>query len=395
MMKFLKNSKGLSVIEVLVAAGIGTVVSLGIATMIQNTMVEQKKTQLYATLGELKKRMTTMLQDPNSWRETLNGASNSGAVYVSMRSNSAVSEIAYTSPVEIVIYDAAGNSAYDLFGTISSGTYSGSGFTLSGATCSTFSNAGSDDCPISYKLLLAADCATGTSCTNPQLKIVARLMFNPSPTGPFQKFKGMLNIRDPLNNDITDGTEGKYDVVVKRTATQINRYFRLATRVTGGSAGNCSTAGAGTCSTVASPGALHPHTATWTEVDDPYNLVSTSSYSIVFANSGTYSCTFTVPAFATGGFRATLCRATGTTCTNEIASAITTAGQWAMANAVINVKFNAVSTDQYRIFQRCDALPGGFPNADACTLGMNTSPYGTSDIVTANCFIVDTDMVDN
>lgn len=397
MMKLLKNSKGLSIIEVLVAAGIGTIVSLGIATMMQNSMTEQKRIQLYATLKDLKLRGQMLMQDPTAWSNTINGALNSSATFTSLKNNTAVTQVALTSPVQIVFYDSANQVAMNLFGPITTTPYSGNGYTIAGTSCSTFTSTGSDDCPISYKLLLSATCSSGVSCTNPQLRIVGKLLYSPKSGGLLEKFSGALNLKPPTNNDISDTSIGKYDIVVNRTSTQVNRYFKIATSLSATGTYTCASAGGGYCTVAESihPGTTAGATNGWHIVDDPYSLVTVNGTSgnINFNVKGTYSCTINVPAFATQGFTAKLYNRTGPT---MIASASTTAGFWAMSNAVIETKFNVGSTtDNYQLWQKCDAVPTSQPGDPQvgignCSLGMNTAPYGAIDVVTMNCILVDT-----
>ena len=85
----LKNIKGMSLIEVLVAAGLAAIVSLGIATMMQNSFKEQKKIVLLATVKELKARQENLIRDPNAWSKNLNlvGTLNSNALFVGLKNN--------------------------------------------------------------------------------------------------------------------------------------------------------------------------------------------------------------------------------------------------------------------------------------------------------------------
>ncbi len=395
---YLLNKKAMTIIEVLVAAGLASIVSLGIATMMQNAMVEQKKAVLFSTLRELKLRMENVIRDQAAWDRTVNCTSsttpacatyNNSTFWNNVRANTAASEIAYTAPEKIILFDAASNTAFNLLAWDNTGS---NGFTESGGPCTTFSSGtGVDACPISYRLVVAADCSSGTSCRNPQLKITARLIFNPSTTGTLNKFRGLVAVGSLTTTADGAGNDGKYDVVVKRTPSQINKAFKLiAYKLSGGASvnysgfwSNCDLNGAGTCSTSA---AIHPLTtaAGWTlDSGSDSTLVTYNSPSngyFKFNEVGTFSCSISAPGFGTGGLTIKL---RNTTSSVDVATATTIAGMWNMSNAYIDARFNVNSlTDTYAIYQQCGAVPvsnaWSDPDISKCSLGMATDPYVAS-----------------
>ena len=391
MLNLLKSSRGITIIEVIVSAAMTMIVAVGIATMMTNSAQEQRKIILLDVLKNQKAKFEYVIRDQASWTVTLNSSANSAAIFTSLRNSSAVSTVgaSYASPVKIALFDAAGYASMTTF--LGPGETFGDGLTEKGAFCNTFSTvAGTDNCPISYRVMMGADCTgVSTSCANPQLKIVARLLYNPSSSGTLRNFANM--IQAITGTDISDTVaDGKYDASVKRTSASTNRSFRLYTSIASPAAG-CATAGAGTCSTniVAPIGAVHPQN--WIEDYDTNSLVTASgTQNITFGETGYYSCTIAVPAFATTGFTARLRNTTGG---SDIATASTTAGLWTQGMAVIDAKFNVTSTsDVYQVWQKCDALPGGSPSANNCTLGLATVYTVPATIMSMSCSKLDRSM---
>lgn len=396
MMKLVRNQKGLSIVEVLVAAGLTAVVSLGIATMIQNSMIEQKKVVLLSTLREKKIAIESMLRDQNAWNNTIRQANNLALTPANQSTTCLVNStacgvIAATAPQKLIVLDAAGGVAFNLLTWAGAGS---NGFTEGGAACTGFSataGAGSDACPISYRIVYQYTCPSGTSCVNPQIKIVGRLIFNPSTSGVLNRFRGLIAQGDltTIADDDAPGM-GRYDVLVKRTSVQTNRQFRIAMQFNNPSGSDCSNAGFGQCFQHSTNFGNYPAGRTWNYEDDADNLITVSGQTWQFnANQdGPYSCIITSQAFSTGGFQVQLLQ--GST---VLATTTTTAGQWAASTAILETRFIANTGVNYSLRNRCNSLPGGTPNANLCTLGMlqtyNSTPV---DFVTVSCYKVDKDL---
>lgn len=396
LLKMSLNNKGISLIEILVAAGLASIISLGIATMMQNMFESRKRAMLMNSMRDIKNRIESNIRDNSSWTQIM--TNNAGLAC--MRNNTLCTAI-YTDPpngrngvpAKIVLYDTAGNITYDLLTWGDVGT---NGFTEIGGPCNTFSaaaGAGTETCPFSYRLVYNIWCpAFAATCTNPQLKITGRLIYNPAPNGLLNKFRGTINTGSLTITADGAAIDGRYDPVVKRTSVDTNITFRLVTvkgadaLATPGSINNCGTSGVGTCSV----GGLAIHPMAWVEVSDTQNLVTVAGGTVTFnANQGgPVQCTISVPAFATMGFTAELFNSTTNT---TIATATTVAGEWSMSTAVIDAKFVAVPGQAYIVRQQCQRVPVA-PAAAAvnCTLGFHTEPYGgNQDIMTMNCVRLD------
>lgn len=391
MLKSFLNKKGVTLVEVMVSAAMTAIVSLGVATMMQNSFKEQRRIVLLDTLKNQKTKFESMIRDQAIWNSTMNSSThNSALIFNQMRAATPVSETGYVNPVEFKLVYTDNTLAFDLLGPDdNSGTFAG--FTEKGQACTTFNPAtGNDDCPISYRLMIGTDCTTGAQCVNPQLKLVARLVFNPSSSGTLNSYRSF--VAAVTGKDISDTVQdSKYDAVIKRTATSVNRSFRIISSFSI-SSGGCNNAGGGTCTTSFS---THPRTLTsgWVRDYDPHNLVSasTASANFSFMEQGYYGCVISAPAFATDLFTLGLVNyTTNPTGSAPIGTGQVTAGKWSQATAVVDVKFSVNQpTNAFRIFQRCGDNLASHPSAQNCTLGVYTDYYSTPTVISMSCYKID------
>jgi hypothetical protein len=394
MLKILKSKRGITIVEVIVSAGMTAIVATGIATMMSNSAMEQRKAVLLDTLKNNKQKFEFLIRDQASWTATLNNTNNSAAFFNYIRSASqvTVTGATYSSPIKIILTDAAGT--WNMTNFLGPSDTSGNGLTEKGQLCTTFSTtAGTDACPISYRTLIGAECpASATTCGNPQLKIVARLVYNPGSTGTLHKFREL--IQTITGSNIQDSTaDGKYDASVKRTSSSANRSFRIVANATRTGVGPnwCTGGGYGSCTTSAT---LHP--LSWTEDYDLNGLVTAAgTQNVRFNETGFYGCTIAVPAFATKNFIATLRNAGAGGAV--VATGTTNAGLWSLNTAIIEAKFNVTSTSHdYQIFQQCQEVPSGGTDAGIanCSLGFSlSSAYGSSQTVMSwSCYKLDRSM---
>ena len=399
--KFLKNTKGVTIVQVLIAAGITSAVSLGVVQMLENTRRTQRKIQLLGVLQDLKVQIQERIRDQSAFNNSI--LNNTGSPYTELKSGLAVTEFATTAPVKLALYDASGvlESAFDLLGP---SDMTGNGFTERGNRCTTFNanaGAGNDLCPISYRILLAADCpivspSPETSCRDPQLKIVARLVFNPSSgtNSVLKNWDGML--AQTTGFDITSDTVGKYDVMIKRTASSIGRTFSIKSYVTS-AATLCNVTGAmtltnvwgaGACTSATTP-AVHPTSFNfgWSKESDPHTLVEIASATTShrsrfrFNEVGSYLCSVKAKAIDCDGFYLDLYNETAGV---SVGTTYTIAPGFSESEARLDINFSVGSlTDNYIIRQRCERSlanpsPAERTSSENCRLGFSTaSPTST------------------
>lgn len=408
-----RNKKGFSILEVLIAAGLLSIISLGIITMLENMTLDQKRVQVLTTLRDLKSKIEFAIKDQNSWVNTvqdgaLNDPANPGAGGWACLRNTAACTVAFAAPgnpPKLILKDAANNTLYNLLSWTDT---TGNGFTETGLPCTGFDSGagtGNDSCPISYRLVYIFKCAgAAASCVDPQIRVTARMVYNPSPSTMLNRFRALIAQGNMTAGGTTgaddDSDDARYDVSVVRSAAMINRSFKLTMTFTGPAVGpfDCTNAGVGTCNMGAAlnqAGARHP--LQFSVEDDTADLVTLqdTNFAFSFNEKGYYNCTAAVTAFATMGFEAGIVqRAAGAAFPGTlVASGSTVAGKWAQSVAIVETRFSVTDTTLwYSIAQKCDDnAPGGTPVADNCTLGMNIAPYPTNiaNIVTFSCYRLD------
>lgn len=407
----LSNNKGLTLIELLVSVGLISIVSLGVMSIIGNMQAEQNKAMLQNTLRSLKSQIEYLIRDPSAWSQTINYTHatfpyNSSARFNSLRSMSLVNITGFNyksdaTSEKIILFTSTGDpdEAFNLLGPADT---SGNGFTIQGTKCTTFNITGNDLCPISYRLLVGYACpGSVNTCNNPQMRIVARLVYSPQ-SRSLLRFKTMLN--EFSGSDIRNEADiRRYDVLIDKVSSQGNRSFSIASRFTSVSgADNCNDNGAGTCTLALT---THPLTSSvgWVNVSGSSSLVNLgagANQNISFNEPGNYSCTITVPAFATGGFYADFFNSTTNTIVGQ---GSTVAGKWSQSSAVFEAKFSVSPSginDRYIVRQRCDNNTPGteiplYPNSqNNCTLGKITGTGmgagNVHSIVIVSCYKIET-----
>lgn len=381
--KMLRDRRGIGLIQILVGAFVASIISLGIAQMMQQARISQRRIGLMTTVSELQKRINYMILDQGSFGISVNR--NVGAPFTALQSGTAQ---AGGGPVKMVLYDASGDltNMLDLLGPADT---TGNGFTEKGTPCSTFnanSGAGNDDCPISYRIMVQWTCPRGGTCLDPQLVVAARLVFNPStaPNRILQRFSRLLQ-QGPAD---TTSPAMKFDAVVKRTASSVAREFKITAFRTAGSAlgAECGNGGnfkgGGLCTLAL---AVHPIflLANWTEEYDAHDLVTTVvGGNFSFNEPGYYSCSIKAYAYRTDTADIVLYN---TTTAAVVGSATTYAGSGAgtgssggaesllRLDVAVNVPLPPTTNPVFQIQQRCGSVAGG-----VCSMGFakdNTLEY--------------------
>lgn len=370
--RVLRGKRGIGLIQILVGAFVASIISLGVAQMMQQARISQRRIGLMTTLAELQQRINTMILDQGAFGISINR--NTGAPFTALQNGTAQ---ASGGPVKIVLYDGSGDpaSAFDL---LDASAMTGNGFTEKGNKCTTFnanSGLGNDDCPISYRLLISWSCPSpaAPSCVDPQLTVAARLVFNPStaPNRILQRFARLIQT-GPAN---TTSPAMKYDVVVKRTASSIAREFKLGAYIPSG-AGSCPPApatpyskGAGACSTASLT--KHPifPAQPWLVEYDPHGLVVANNAGVNgdfrFTEVGFYACSVKGYAFMTDAaqiaiYDATAGAAQGTASTFAGVGVGIGANSGTEALLRLDASLNVADTSHiYQIRQQCGNTAGG------------------------------------
>ncbi len=397
--RVLRSRRGIGLIQILVGSFIASLISLGVAQMMQQARISQRRIGLMTTLSELQKRINFMIMDQGAFGITINSGDNVGAPFTALQAGTAQAGLG--GPVKINLHDSSGDPANTL-NLLGPAEMTGNGFTEKGTPCTNFNanpGAGVDECPISYRLMISWTCPTITSCVEPMMVIAARLVFNPStqPNRILQRFMRLIP-QGPAN---TTSAPMKFDVLVRRTGSSIAREFKLAALIPASSpGGTCGASsnlvGAGVCSTGAP--ANHPifGTTNWVEDYDPHNLVTVGvAGGFYFNDSGSYSCSVKGYAYNTGTADIMLYDVSGTT---TVGSATTFAGATAGSGSTgaaesllrldVSVTVPSLPSHTFKIYQKCQAT--GFPVTPAiCSMGFTKTPAADYQALSLICTKLD------
>lgn len=384
----IKSNKGFSITEVMVTAGLIGIVSVGATNLISNMQKEQRRNVLLQVLASKKIQIENLIKNQNSWAYTIADATNNAnmaCLRLQKRCDGTFLPDAPTNMVdttasdiyvnntarEIAIYDGAGAIFVD--GRQSSNT---AGFTESGQACSGFSYttaSGNDACPIGYVVNWRAT----SNVANPQIYVMAKLVYNPSNASPFKNF---VNASAFATND----KFGKYDVNIIRTATSVSKTFTFLSPGSAGAA-NCSGSGYGSCAT----GGAYTNYSTYNESYDPHDIAVQGTTSFGIKENGSYKCTVVTYAFATDAVTMELYNSSTST-TLGTAKSSASNGSWGYATVVLETTFNitgaSVATPQLLLVrQTCSVTPSSHtpgPNPgdiNSCALGFSSGTYSATD----------------
>lgn len=192
------KKNGFSVIEVLVALGLLSIVGVGTSTMVFNMMSSNN----YVTMGNaalnLKTELTSILTDDRAWLNTINDIvvnPNATANFNCLRTSTACTAGVYPFTPKLV-----NNTLFRV--TYNPQTSAARGFDANGAVCNAFS-AGipNDACPIRYTFTWQPICPSTGACIRPQVRV--RLIFDFSATNKYTR----LNPERYGNDNIVIGNQ--------------------------------------------------------------------------------------------------------------------------------------------------------------------------------------------
>lgn len=201
------NQKGMSLIELLVSFAMASVASLGVYSAMNNMNKDKKRIELLAILAEKKNSFSRILDDPQTFKNTIAATENSNMqclrdkvacdpTFIGNTYSSAQDRIVLYGPQQgLPFYDGRSTN--------------NRGFTDRGAECSGFSydlNNGNDSCPIGYLITWFAQ-NSGGSGIGTTVTITAKLVFNPSSESSMKSFIN-ANAETPIRS---------YDAIVSRT----------------------------------------------------------------------------------------------------------------------------------------------------------------------------------
>ncbi len=153
----IKSKAGYSLLEVMIVAGVGSIMMLAANQIFMDTSAVEKNAQQDFWIESLKNEIITNIRDPIAWKNTLASPSNSTANC--LRDKTPCNAVGLKGPLAIL--DANGNVVFD-------GTSVATGFTAKGNLCNTY-DTGSRDCTFRFNISWQPVCSG--ACINPDVKI--------------------------------------------------------------------------------------------------------------------------------------------------------------------------------------------------------------------------------
>ena len=210
-MRKIINSKGMSLVEVMVVLTIMSMIGLGTATMMKNMFSIQKRVDTKSNILQLQNNLETLLKNDDAWGASVTAAANAAKLGCLTDSVATTCADGFTAS-DWQVFDNTGA----LFFRADQATR---GFTIDGAPCNTFNRvAGDDTCPLRYDLTWTALCpGTTDPCQKPQVVIVGNLVYAP------------LNLSDPSQRiNVAD-----YQININRGERMRYEPFEITYQVTG------------------------------------------------------------------------------------------------------------------------------------------------------------------
>jgi prepilin-type N-terminal cleavage/methylation domain-containing protein len=171
--------QGFSLIELLVAVALFSVVVLGISSLNLHLRNQLRDSAALGKISVVSRNIKTLILDTSSWKNTVAQGSTGGALPASLMNclkNGTPCTIDGTAggvPIQLrkfAIYDGGNQLYFDA-------TNDQNGLTASGMECASFSSQSDSksNCNFRFDLRWSANCVPG-NCVNPQVKISAKLM---------------------------------------------------------------------------------------------------------------------------------------------------------------------------------------------------------------------------
>ncbi|MBT4762117.1 MAG: prepilin-type N-terminal cleavage/methylation domain-containing protein [Bdellovibrionaceae bacterium] len=194
MKKMFRNSKGFSLMEVMVTTGIMAVISAGMARMIVNMNMDNKKNQIRMVATSLKNEVQSLVQNDTLWLITRSHVANTSFACLDGANpfcgTTVVTENNEALAVPVLNHFAVYRSAAIAL-TPNDADFNRRGYTLAGVPCRVTdagiadTNAdnvpdGDDKCPFVLELYHVPQCTGNCSSANSSLRVSGRLNYYPN-----------------------------------------------------------------------------------------------------------------------------------------------------------------------------------------------------------------------
>lgn len=152
-MLFSKKISGFSLVEVLIASALISIVAMGTFSLFNIAAKEQKRTNFMISAGIIRSQLFGLIEDSDSWKKIANDSTNS--VFSCIRDNVDCNN---NEEGPIKVLDQAGSIVFDT---------STEGYTWQGTKC--LQSAGIENCPIRVTIKSVLLCSSPT-CASPSVK---------------------------------------------------------------------------------------------------------------------------------------------------------------------------------------------------------------------------------
>ena len=171
----ISESRGFSYLELMIAVGIFSFVVAAIAAMNFQLQAGQVQSASLFHFSTIARNLAFLTTGQASWTNTINAQVNAQAMgCLKAATPCTIDGGANSQPLQSVPFALLDGSGLIVYSSINPKN----GYSMSGATCATYSPAGSNSCPIRYTLQWSAQCTPG-NCVNPQVKVSATLVYTP------------------------------------------------------------------------------------------------------------------------------------------------------------------------------------------------------------------------
>lgn len=173
------KQNGFSLVGLLSAVAIMSIVGLLMAQVMNQNAKTQSRALSLSELSSLKQQMTLSLSNGSAWSSTI-AYNTQGSIATVSKMGCLIDGTACKDGagqplrnVPFALVDVMGGVLFDA-------TLPNNGLTMKGDKCSTFNAAsGNAACPFRYELTWSAACQAADSCLNPQVEINATLLYRP------------------------------------------------------------------------------------------------------------------------------------------------------------------------------------------------------------------------
>lgn len=187
-----KNNKAFSIMEVLVATGLISILTLAVSTLVTDLLKQQSNATLVSNVNTTKQQLASMIQDDRAWLNTIADATVNTDATTNLNCLRAVSGSSCPTsggPYPFVPIGANGQLLFGSYNPIANQTQ---GFDKNGALCTGYNaTTGNNNCQYRYTFFWTPMCPASGACLAPQAKV--DIVFAHSPASGYTRLSTTKN----------------------------------------------------------------------------------------------------------------------------------------------------------------------------------------------------------